>query len=178
VTLQLAAVILVAVPVIAITQPFLRGAPGLAVIALMVVVLGISFWRSAANLQGHLRAGAQLIIEALARQAPATTEESDALVHVRELLPGIGEPVPVRLESSSPAVGRTLSDLHLRGVTGATVLAIYRPATGAVLPSAAEVLQAGDVLALAGTREAVAAARALVTGRASRAEHTPGQLAP
>jgi CPA2 family monovalent cation:H+ antiporter-2 len=148
-----------------------------AVIAVMGVVLGVSFWRGATNLQGHVRAGAQLIVEALARQAPAAAE-SDALVHVRELLPGIGEPVPVRLETSSPAAGRSLSDLHLRAVTGATVLAIWRPSTGAVLPDATEILQAGDVLALAGTREAVEAARLLMAGDATAGEHTPGQLAP
>jgi CPA2 family monovalent cation:H+ antiporter-2 len=63
-------------------------------------------------------------------------------------------------------VGRTLAELDLRGQTGATVLAIQRGSNSVSFPAAREVLQAGDVLALAGTEEAVAAARGLL--RAAR----------
>src|SRR6185369_15336567 len=68
-TLQLAVVVLTSVPILAVTQPFLPGAPGAAVLAVLVLVLGMAFWRGAANLQGHVRAGAQVIVEVLARQA-------------------------------------------------------------------------------------------------------------
>ena len=65
----------------------------------------------------------------------------------------------MRLVAASPAVGRTLAELNLRGLTGATVLAIQRGDAGLLVPTAREVLAAGDVLALAGTQEAVEAAR-------------------
>ena len=64
VTLQLAVVLLVGLPLLALTQPFLPGRRR-PLLALLLVVLGIAFWRSAANLQGHVRAGAQVIVEAL-----------------------------------------------------------------------------------------------------------------
>jgi CPA2 family monovalent cation:H+ antiporter-2 len=69
----------------------------------------------------------------------------------------MGRPVPASLAADSAAVGRTLAQLDLRGLTGATVLALHR-AGGTTIPSADDVLRAGDVLVLAGTADAVAAA--------------------
>ncbi len=59
-------------------------------------------------------------------------------------------------------MGKTLAELDLRGVTGATVLTITRVEGSVCIPTAKEVLRTGDVLALAGTDEAVAAARSLL----------------
>jgi CPA2 family monovalent cation:H+ antiporter-2 len=171
VTLQLAIVILTGIPILAVTQPFLSGAPGAAVLAALVLFLGVAFWRSAANLQGHVRAGAQVIAEALARQARGDQggSEADALAQLRKLMPGLGEPVAHRLAAECPAVGASLAALNLRGRTGATVLAIWRPEGEVMVPGAHDVLRAGDVLALAGTAEAVEAARlALSTHPAAR----------
>ena len=70
-------------------------------------------------------------------------------------------------------MGRTLAELNLRGMTGATVLAIQRDEGGAVVPTAQEVLRAGDVLALAGTHEAIGAARAVL-----EAAQGPGAVVP
>jgi K+:H+ antiporter len=162
---QLGATVFTLLPVIAATQPFLpSGGPGAAILLGALLVLGLGFWRSAANLQGHVRAGAQVIVEALAKQAEPSGggHPPDALSAVRAMFPGLGEPVVVRLGAESPAAGRTLSELAIRGRTGATVLAISRAAGPVMVPGAGEVLRAGDVLALAGTKEAVDAARALL----------------
>jgi CPA2 family monovalent cation:H+ antiporter-2 len=134
------------------------------VLAGLTVILGIAFWRSVANLQGHVRAGAQIILELLTAQTrkSAAPPQEQALTQVCEILPGLGTPVPVRLERASPAVGKTLAELNLRGRTGATVLAITRDEGGISVPKATEVLRPGDVLALAGTREAVEEAKSLL----------------
>jgi CPA2 family monovalent cation:H+ antiporter-2 len=168
VTLQLASVLAVGAPLVAITQPFLRGFQGAAVLLVLLVVLGVGFWRSATNLQGHVRAGSQVIVEALATQSRGKSEErpGEPLRDIHQILPGLGEPTPVRLEDSSPAVGRSLAELNLRGMTGATVLAIRRGEAGAIIPTAHETLRGGDVLALAGTHEAIDAARAVLEGTA------------
>jgi CPA2 family monovalent cation:H+ antiporter-2 len=109
-----------------------------------------------------------MIVEALTAQARkgAPPAGAHALAQVKQLLPGLGEPVPVQLDAASAAVGRTLAQLDLRGLTGATVLAISRGDAGVIVPTAAEALAVGDVLALAGTQEAVAAAREILEGRA------------
>jgi CPA2 family monovalent cation:H+ antiporter-2 len=89
---------------------------------------------------------------------PAGSDE-EAFAPIAHLLPGMGEPVALRLAETSPAVGRTLAQINLRGTTGASVLAIARVDQGVIVPTASEVLRAEDVLALAGTHEAVAAAK-------------------
>jgi len=169
VTLQLASVLAVGAPLVAITQPFVPGFLGAALLLVLLTALGVGFWRSATNLQGHVRAGSQVIVEALRAQSrvkPEAHEEAhgNSLGTLHAILPGLGEPTPVRLEASSPAVGRTLAQLNLRGMTGATVLAIRRGEDKVVVPTADEQLQEGDVLALAGTHEAIDSARAVLSG--------------
>jgi len=161
-TIHLGAVALAGLPILVVTQPFVPGGAGAAVLAIPLLALGVAAWRGAANLHGHVRAGAQVIVEALAHQARGPERPDDALAHLREVLPGLGEPTALRLEARSGAVGRTLAALDLRGRTGATVLALWREEGGVMVPGAQEALRAGDVLALAGTAEAVAAARALL----------------
>ena len=164
---QLGATVLVLLPVVAVTQPFLPGVPGALLLGAVIVVFGAGFWRRAADLQGHVRAGAQVIVEALAKHAASGGQArpesgADALAGVRTMFPGIGEPTAVRLREGSPAAGRSLSALGVRGRTGATVLAISRPGGSVMVPSAGEVLRAGDVLVLAGSHEAVDSARELL----------------
>jgi CPA2 family monovalent cation:H+ antiporter-2 len=54
--------------------------------------------------------------------------------------------------------------VNLRGLTGATAIAIHRTAGEVLIPTGKEELQVGDVLALAGTHDAVEAASRLLTG--------------
>ena len=55
-----------------------------------------------------------------------------------------------------------MAQLNLRGATGATVLAITRGDAGLLVPTATEILRDGDVLALAGTAEAIGHAKVLL----------------
>jgi CPA2 family monovalent cation:H+ antiporter-2 len=169
VTLQLGTVLIVTLPLLALLQPFLPPGASALGLSLVVVALGVTFWRSTADLQGHVRAGASAIIEALATQARGGPAPASAtLAPVSQLLPGLGEPEAVKLSVGCSAAGRTLSELDLRGLTGATVLAITRGERSIVFPGAQERLEIGDLLALAGTREAVSAAKALLERVASR----------
>jgi CPA2 family monovalent cation:H+ antiporter-2 len=172
VTLQLAIVLVTGLPILAVTQPILGGFIGPGLFLIVLSVLGVSFWRGATELQGHVRAGAQAIVEALLDQArrggvianrsAQGADPADALQRVHDVLPGLGELTPVRIDAASPAVGRSLTELNLRGMTGATVLVITRGEVGLLAPTATEVLQAGDVLALAGSREALESAKHLL----------------
>ncbi len=169
VTLQFIIVALVGIPIATVTLPFLPPLRGVAVLVVILVVLTFGFWRSASSLQGHARAGAELIIATLASQMAEEPEASDGdegeerLLQVHRVLPGLGDPVAVLLPADSPAVHRTLAELDLRGLTGATVLAIRREGEPVVIPTGREQLRAGDVLAVAGTQEAVTAAGRLLT---------------
>jgi CPA2 family monovalent cation:H+ antiporter-2 len=162
--IQIAVVLAVGIPVVAITQPFLPANQGAFVLALLTLLLLLALWRNAANLQGHARAGAQIIASALAEQMASTdgaAQDSRLLDDVNAILPGLGEPVAIRVAPRSIAVGRSLAQLNLRGATGATVLAIKRGDTQIPTPLGREVVNAGDVLAVAGAHDAIAIARAL-----------------
>lgn len=56
--------------------------------------------------------------------------------------------------------------MNLRGRTGATVLAIVREGQEVLVPRGADMVRVGDVLAIAGSAEAVRLARALIEGEA------------
>jgi CPA2 family monovalent cation:H+ antiporter-2 len=181
--LQLGTLLLVGVPLIAVTQPFVPRFPGYTLLAILTVLLGIGFWRSAINLQEHARAGAEVIVAALTPQLSNYDDPENlnrTMEHIAVMLPGLGAPVPMRITETSPAVGRSLAELDLRGRSGATILAIMRTVSSgqkALVPSGRERLRVGDVVALAGTTEAVESAKMLLTEArrtgARRAEQPP-----
>jgi CPA2 family monovalent cation:H+ antiporter-2 len=172
VALHAGLLLLVGVPVLPITAPFLPPLSGaLALTSLLALSLS-GLWRSAADLQGHLRAGALVVVEVIAAQGASAAREDQAAGHalleqVHSLLPGLGEPEPATIGAGSRAAGKTLRELNLRGRTGATVLGIARGEEQLILPDGAERLLEGDLLALAGSSEAISAAREELSGGAS-----------
>jgi CPA2 family monovalent cation:H+ antiporter-2 len=154
--LELAIGLAVAVPMAAALQPFLRGSLIVVLAAALAVVLVMR--RSIADFDGHVRAGSELILELLSQP-----QQEAPLAQVEAMLPGFGGTAPHTLGEGAAAVGCSLAQLDLRAKTGATVLAIARSgAHGLATPSPTEPLQRGDVLALAGSEEAIAAARKLL----------------
>ncbi len=165
VSLQGGILLLAGVPVVAVVQPFLPPLRGAAALLLLVVIIGALVWHSATTLQGHAEAGAQLLVSALRHQMAETGVHPvpQPIAHADELLPGMGAPVGIAISESHVAAGQSLRALNVRAQTGAGVLAITRGEERILIPRGADVIRAGDVLALAGTREAVAAAIALLT---------------
>lgn len=166
------AFLLIGLPVAAITQPFVPG--GGLVVALALFVIGLFARRSMSELDQHMRAGAELIVEVLARQAhdahqdtagddPHAPESAGVRQTFQSVLPGL-DATPIVLSAGSPSIGRTLAQIDLRAKTGASVLAITRGEQGAANPSPHEPLREHDVLAIAGSDEAVAAARDVLLG--------------
>jgi CPA2 family monovalent cation:H+ antiporter-2 len=161
---QVAVVLAVGIPVVAITEPFLPPYQGAFVLAVLMLLLLVALWRNASNLQGHARAGAQIIASALANQMASidgASDETTLLEDVNAILPGLGEPVAIRVIPQSIAVGKSLAQLNLRGATGATVLAIRRGVEQIPTPLGREVIRANDVVAVAGAHDALAVARAI-----------------
>jgi len=148
--------------------------------------MSIVFWRGAVNLAEHAHAGAEVVAELLARQADEDPEgwvppygpdwdteperrervkREQAMDRVQELMPGFGRLVEIDLDDEASVVGRSLRDVDLRGRTGASVFAIGRGGERIVAPLGDEMLSAGDRLCLAGTEEAITAARVLLSRR-------------
>jgi CPA2 family monovalent cation:H+ antiporter-2 len=168
VTFEIAIVFLVGLPILAVSQPFLPPFRGAAVLLFVLAMLGITAWRSARNLHGHVSAGSEVLLAALKHSLPPEqlTQEYavsnptmerpvDPLQTATYLLPGMGTPRRFEVKEDHFAAGKTLADLGLRGRTGATVLAITRGEEGIPAPSKLERLQPGDKLVLVGSRESL-----------------------
>lgn len=173
VTIQLATVLMVGAPLLAVTQPFVPTSIGLALLAVFLAVMGVVVWRTTADLQGHVRAAAEAIVDAISRHARHGATEvavaggagssGSTFSRAHQLLPGLGEPYPLELLPTHAAVGRSLASLGLRGRTGATIVAIARGDKVVLVPDGHETLEVGDVVAIAGTKPALEAAKLLLT---------------
>lgn len=181
-TLRLGIATLSGLLVVIITAPFVPLGRGAVLLALVVGWLAVLFWRSTNDLYGHTRAGAQVLLSALAKQmavAPSAEREAPSpardLSTVYRVLPGLGDPVPFTVAPGAYAAGKTLRELQVRSTTGAVILAITRGAEQVLLPVGSERLEVGDVLALAGTAEALGdASKLMVEGAPDRFESKSG----
>ncbi|MFO0650781.1 MAG: cation:proton antiporter [Polyangiales bacterium] len=160
-TFQLAALSLVcAAPLLVVARhvPVWWAAAG---VGALIVLLCALFWARATDLDGHVRAVVQVVIEALASQSHSG-DESRALAGIDGMFAGLGVPVALRVEEGAYATGRTLAELDLRGRSGATVLVLQRGEARGRVPVAHESLAVHDVLVVAGATEAIERARRLL----------------
>jgi CPA2 family monovalent cation:H+ antiporter-2 len=161
-------------------QPLLpRYSTAFLFVALALLLL-VTVWQATRDLEGHARAGAEVIATALVQELNRNTEEHDlnrTMERMVVMLPGLGEPVLMTVGKGCRCDGRTLGELDLRGLTGATVMAVTREAGGerkSFVPSAGTQLEAGDLVAIAGSPDALAAVREMVD--APRASPVPATV--
>jgi CPA2 family monovalent cation:H+ antiporter-2 len=154
--LQITILLVAAVPLLAIVQPFMAPVEGIGIIVVTIVLLIAVVTRSARRMQGQIRNATRLIAAALGRAHAGPDGELSYDV------PGIGMITPISLRADSEGVGRKLSELDLHTNSGAVVVAIGRGDSEVIVPTGEEILQSGDILELAGSTGAVAAARRLL----------------
>ena len=138
------------------------------VVIVLLVVLGVTAFRSAREVDAEVKSAALRIAAALTSQtareslAPEAHVEASTSVAAEPtpLLAELGATERVTVERGVGACGKTLAELDLRARTGATILAIQRGARSEALPTGKDRLEAGDVLVLAGTSDAIDRARA------------------
>lgn len=147
-TFELGILMAVLMPIVAIVQSFVPGT--FAVLLVVGLAMAIAMRRSIADFQGHLRASGEVITEMMVE---------DEFSQLPAVLPGFGDTARVAIGSGAACIGKSLAELDLRAQTGATVLAIVRGDQGMAPPPPTEALEAGDVLALAGSPEAISAAK-------------------
>jgi CPA2 family monovalent cation:H+ antiporter-2 len=163
----------VGVPALAILRPRLPGAWGMAALATIALGLGWLVLRSTGRLAAGVRSGAGELAELLARQARAAELAGDDAADdevAPSLFHGLSNRHTRPLEPGTAGVGRTLRELDLRARTGATALAILRGEERLLLPGGRVPLQEGDVVALVGSRDALARAVALLAAAAEEVE--------
>jgi monovalent cation:H+ antiporter-2, CPA2 family len=169
--LQITILLVVAVPLLAIVQPFMEPVEGIGIIVVTILLMIVVVTRSARQMQGQLRNATRIIRLALIG-ARADADGAQSYDGVRSYeVPGIGMITPISLRTDSGGVGKKLSELDLHTNCGAVVVAIGRGDSEVVVPTGDEILRPGDVLELAGSTEAVATARRLIdTPRTAEAE--------
>ncbi len=153
--LQITILLVAAVPLLAIVQPFMEPVEGIGIIVITIALMIVVVTRSARQMQGQIRNASRLIATALRGTRAGAEGESYEV-------PGIGMITPVSLRQDSDAVGKSLADLDLHTNSGAVVVAIGRGDAEVVVPTDEEILRPGDILELAGSSDAVAAARRLL----------------
>lgn len=158
--IQFGVLMCVVLVLLAITSPFLPRIATPIVLLSALVVLGWFVWRAADDLQGHVRASAEVFAEAL--QLDAKSASTVNVQRARDLLPGLGVVESVHIEPNSRFAGLTLADADLRGLTGASVVAIARGEERIPMPDGADKFLPGDVLALFGPSDGVARAAAIL----------------
>jgi CPA2 family monovalent cation:H+ antiporter-2 len=67
-----------------------------------------------------------------------------------------------RIDSDSPALGKTLAQLSLRPRTGASIIALTRAGVTQSNPSEKTTLEHGDIIVLLGTRDQIRRAMGLL----------------
>jgi CPA2 family monovalent cation:H+ antiporter-2 len=154
--LQFAVLLCVTLALLAATAPFLPHFVTPLVIVVTLVPFAWFLWRAALNLDGHLRAGAEIVADALSRASPKPGARE--LEDVQELLPGLGDITMLGLGDGDPGVGRTLAELQIRSLTGANVIVVQRGTRRITMPTGDERLLAGDVIALTGSHDAITGA--------------------
>jgi CPA2 family monovalent cation:H+ antiporter-2 len=168
IALHFAQMLLIGVPLVTLLEPIAPTGSVVFIIGLTLLGLGVVFWKSAQNLDGHVQAGAQVIASALRRQIDreehAGMSQTQSLDFVHRLLPGMGDPVTVLISDTCDAVGKSLAELNLRALTGATIMAISSEGKESALPASDTVLKAGDIVVLSGSEEAIEVARLLLKG--------------
>lgn len=158
--LQLGALLLVGVPILTATQPFVPALPGVGAFVGAGLLLGLTFWYGATKADQGARAGTEMILDLLARQASPgaprlRADESD-------------EVAAVAARAGAPCVGAMLSELALADL-GASVVCIQRQDEGAVFPDPRERVRAGDVLVLSGAPAALREAARRIGDAGARA---------
>lgn len=78
-------------------------------------------------------------------------------------IPGLGAG-QVLVTASSPYAERPLGDTRARTLTGASIVAVVRADTVVASPRPDQVLRAGDVLVVIGTREGIAGVQLIIGG--------------
>lgn len=127
----------------------------------------ILVWRRAGAVDDEIASGGALLIQAIAEQGLPEAERETVLPHALPL--NLRE---IRLSEADFAIGKTLTELRLRALTGANVLALQ--INGELRsPTGTEVLSPGCVLHLAGGPVDQEAAVQLLTLGGLRTSKTP-----
>ena len=160
VALELALILAVTGPIAAFTAPFSAGPWTLLMLGAIVLASLSALRRGGHELDGHLRASAEVVIALIRAQADAGAAR-DHVDDPDHLVPGVGQIETISV-GPGPLVGQTLAQLDLHSRAGVAVLAVVRAGTSIPRPPLDTIVAEGDTLALIGSEAGLTAARRLL----------------
>ncbi len=147
--LHVTILLVAAVPLLAVVQPFMAPVEGIAVMVISILLMIIVVARNVGRIQNQMRDAVHFIANTM-RGSRAEGRSYE--------VPGIGTLTPVSVQAGSSGIGKRLSEIDLHTQSGAVVVAIGRGGSDVIIPTGDEVLRPGDILELAGSTDAVATA--------------------
>ena len=127
---------------------------------MIIAAAGAALWRRANRLYATMQAGLR---DTLKRSAAQPETGATIVSYLMEEGEGV-RVTTFALSARSQGLGRSLAEMNIRGITGASILQVNRQGTVLVAPSAALRFEAGDEVLVVGSEEQVAAARGLILG--------------
>ena len=163
-TLQASVIILIGLPMLAVFQPFLPGVPSAAILLGVLFMLAISFRRGTNVLASHVKTVSEAIAESVAKQSQTSSahEDDKTIQRIRQLYPGMGHIASLRLTPGCHCAGKPVAQLNVGSLTEAAILIVMRGEGNSFLPTGKDILKPDDLIVLAGTPEAVEAAKNLL----------------
>jgi CPA2 family monovalent cation:H+ antiporter-2 len=153
----IAGTVALSVFVLALSSSLLPSAEVLIVLLALVAVIAWLLWRSFVRVYSK----AQVALEETFAQPPASPP-GGAPTALPSLLRE-ADLDSVTIPPGSPVAGKLIRELELRTRTGASIIGIEREGANIVNPSADEEIQAGDHVALLGTRAQLDSAKAVLS---------------
>lgn len=152
--------LVVSFPLLASVSVFLDSMVFSALVVLILATILYRLWKSAGQVAYEYETGGTKLLSVIKKQTFQQSEVSQSDSSPSHI-PGLEDLDAIHIMKSTH-VGKTLADLNLRNLTGATVVSIARGPDLVMFPSHAECVTLGDVFHIWGTDEAKAKARSLL----------------
>lgn len=153
-------ILLVGTPMLSVIHPFTNSTITLIALAVMFLFTMTWLWRRASDVSKNFESGGQTLVTVLKRQTFDTRIKSKKKTNIQ--IPGL-ENIESIIVSNPNLMGKSLSQLSLRNVTGVTVVSIQRNEKQILFPNQEETLQVGDILLIWGDSESKKKCRSVVT---------------
>lgn len=153
-TIPLAGIIGCAVLVLTLSSAILPPLNVLVVLGLVVALVGFLLWRAFIRLYSKAQIA---LTETFAQPAPLHEEHVAPKAPIHDLL-GAAQLKTVPITEQSAAANKFISELRLRTVTGASIVAIQRDTSNIINPGPEDEILPGDKLLLLGTESQLKAA--------------------
>jgi CPA2 family monovalent cation:H+ antiporter-2 len=143
-------ILLVGTLMLSLIRPFTNSTITLIALMIMFLFTMTLLWRRASDVSKDFESGGQALISVFKRQTFDTHKKTKTAKEIQ--IPGL-ENIDSMPVTNQNLIGKSLSQLSFRNVTGVTVVSIQRGENQILFPNQDETLQDGDILKIWGDSE-------------------------